>query len=166
VNKHTRTRAHVSTMFGTRNSGAAGTGGNDVPQVTQPTQAELDATALALANQQEMTRLRQLETEIVREAAAATLLAQQQLVLAQQAVPPAYQPVSFNRTLPGAPAKAPLQQHLVLLTRHRADKMPIICLPSSQTKEATSSNSMWIILIQSPEFARGKGELTAEFQEM
>jgi len=46
-------------MFGTRgNGGAAGTGGNDlvVPQITQPTQAELDATADALANQQEMTR--------------------------------------------------------------------------------------------------------------
>jgi len=37
-------------------------------------------------------------------AAAATLLAQQQLILAQQqAVPPAYQPVSYNGTLPGAP---------------------------------------------------------------
>ena len=56
-------------MFGTRgNGGAAGTGGNDVvvPQITQPTQAELDATAEALANQQEMTRLRGLETERVR----------------------------------------------------------------------------------------------------
>jgi len=52
-------------MFGTRgNSGAAaGAEGNEVPrEVTQPTQDELDATALALANQQEMTRLRQLET--------------------------------------------------------------------------------------------------------
>jgi len=48
---------------GTRSAGAAGAGGNNVPQVTQPTQAELDATALALANQQEMDRLRQLETE-------------------------------------------------------------------------------------------------------
>jgi len=93
-------------MFGTRNGGASGTGGNDVPQVPQPTQAELDATALALANQQEMTRLRQLETERVRQVAAATLLAQQQLVLAQQAVPPAYQPVSLNGTLPGAPANS------------------------------------------------------------
>ena len=113
-------------------------------QVTQPTQDELDATALALTNQQELTRLRQLETERVRVAAEATLLAQQQLVLlAQQAVQPAYQPVSYNGTLPGAPTTtAPLQQHLTLLTRHRADKMLIICLPSSQTKEATSSNSM------------------------
>ena len=58
-------------MFGTRgNGGAAGAEGNEVPQVTQPTQAELDATALALANQQEMTRLRQLETERVRQAAS------------------------------------------------------------------------------------------------
>jgi len=94
-------------MFGTRNGGAAGAGGNDgVPQVTQPTHAELDATALALANQQEMTRLRQLETERVRLAAAATLLAQQQLALVQPGVPPAYQPVSFNGTLPGAPANS------------------------------------------------------------
>jgi len=92
---------------------------------------------LDLANQQEMTRLRQLETERLRLAAAATLLAQQQLLLAQQAVP-LYQPVSYNGTLPGAP----LQQHLALLTWHRADRMLIICLPSSQTKEATSSNSM------------------------
>jgi len=51
---------------GTRTSAGAagaGAGGNDVPQVTQPTQAELDAIALALANQQEMDRLGQeLET--------------------------------------------------------------------------------------------------------
>ena len=95
-------------MFGTRgNGGAAGTGGNDVvPQITQPTQAELEA-AEALANQQEeMTRLRQLETERVRLAAAATLLAQQQLALVQPGVPPAYQPVSFNGALPGAPANS------------------------------------------------------------
>jgi len=62
-------------MFGTRNGGASGTGGNDVPQITQPTQVELNATALALANQQEMTRLRGLESERVRQAEAATLLA-------------------------------------------------------------------------------------------
>jgi len=94
-------------MIGTRgNGGAAGAEGNEVPQVTQPTQAELDATAEALANQQEMTRLRQLETERVRLAAAATLFAQQQLAVPQPAVPPAYQPVSFNRTLPGAPANS------------------------------------------------------------
>jgi len=39
---------------GTR-SGTAGAGGNDMPRkVTQPTQDELAATALALANQQEI----------------------------------------------------------------------------------------------------------------
>ena len=71
-------------MFGTRgNGGAAGAAGNELPRVTQPTQDELDATAEALANQQEMTRLRQLETERVRLATAATLLAQQQLALVQ-----------------------------------------------------------------------------------
>ena len=106
-------------MMGTRgNGGAAGAEENELPRVTQPTQDELDATALALANQQEMTRLRQLETERVRLAAAATLLAQQQLALAQPGVPPVYQPVSFNGTLPGAPVHlptAPLQQHLALL---------------------------------------------------
>ena len=92
-------------MIGTRgNGGAAGAEGDEVPQVTQPTQAELNAIALALGNQQEMTRLRQLETERVRLAAAATLFAQQQLAVPQPAVPPAYRPVSFNGTLPGAPA--------------------------------------------------------------
>ena len=114
-----------------------------MPQVPQPTtQAELDATALALANQQEMTRLRGLEMERVPQAEAATLLAQQQLVLAQPAVPPAYQPVSFNGTLPGAPANSTVAAAFGAIDPAQSRQMPIICLPSSQTKEATSSNSM------------------------
>ena len=110
-----------------------------VPQITQPTQAEL-AAAEALANQQEMTRLRQLETEIVRLAAAATLLAQQQLALVQPGVPPVTNQSHSTERCQVYLQTAPLQQHLAPLTRHRADKTPTICLPSSQTKEATSSN--------------------------
>jgi len=66
-------------------------------------------TALALANQQETERLRQVETERLRLAAAATtLLAQQQLAAAAATppAPPAYQPVSYNGTLPGAPTNS------------------------------------------------------------
>jgi len=47
---------------GTRSAGATGAG-TAVPQFSQPTQAEIEATALALANQQETERLRQAETE-------------------------------------------------------------------------------------------------------
>ena len=32
--------------------------------------------------------------------------------------------------------------------------------------QSTKAAILWIILIQSREFARGKGELTAEFQEL
>ena len=47
---------------GTRSAGATGAG-TAVPQFSQSTQAEIEATALALANQQETERLRQAETE-------------------------------------------------------------------------------------------------------
>ena len=107
----TSTRFYVFSTWGSgivqsacRSTGAPGAGTAVPAQVLQP------ATALALANQQETERLRQAETERIRLATAATLLAQQQLAAAAVAVPPApppaYQPVSYNGTLPGVPTNS------------------------------------------------------------